>query len=199
MLFNHMFREQDRLKEDPRMLRIHDPSDFALYQRHKELGFKGMVYDYSLNEHFKAANLLQIPQGRQAEFETVFLTGTIEDEQGLSYMQRKLAQDDFPEPYWPVAIDLFSYKEIAQINTNRCSDITLRFNTHYPQYAISPDHAHDAILTLSVKGHSSVLQNEEGGFYKTRNGDVTLIGDGMLHWAPEKDPNQPVRAVLAVN
>jgi hypothetical protein len=177
-----LFREEDRLKEDWRILKISDPRDFALFPRAEALEFTGMVYSHPLSPTLKEdVDAFICP--RSLEYDVEFNAGS-----GWLSKVFNLYRSGIPRLFWPVAIDLSVLNELAFPDHNT-TGLYLRFNSEYPQYQDEPNHMHDSTMTYAAKGHSTLLQNEEGGFYKLPDNTVALIGDYQRHIAPDLPEN----------
>ena len=184
------FREKDRLAEDWHTLRIHDLEGFALFPERKEHRFSNMIYSYPLSDNQKAfiqADLSSVRLDKSSERLCIDLSG-----QTPSLVKRfMMVAKKVPKVYRDIISDLDHAHKLA-FPDNYIVEAMLRYNSSYPQMNEYPNHIHSPVIVLSVEGDSTIIKNEEGGYFKPETAELILLGHGIEHYAPApSDPPKP--------
>jgi len=186
-----LFREQDRLPENPHILRITDPADFALYRQNEEYGIIGIIYDRPLSEKERTAvDAMPPPYKRFTSFEF-----------NAKASRRKLlkpAKMHFPKALLPLIYELTQCATAAGIDKNEVLRCHFRQNSYLKSYDPHLDPL--PLISYSLSGMSTVLFNSKGQPFHPHNA-ITLIGEKLLHSVPVKPENfnpqtQPRKTIL---
>ena len=191
------FRQADRLAEDWQTLRIHELDGFSLFLECEKHSFKNMVYSYPLRDDQKQfiqndlerASKLSIRDGFNLHFERSTLSLV------KSFM---MVAHQVPKVYRDIIRDL-DYAHKLAFPKRDDFEIDLRYNSDYPQIDDSPNHMHRPVFVLTVEGESTIIKNEEGGYFKPETAELILLGNYVEHYAPaSSEPSKP-RATFIID
>lgn len=180
-----IFRANDRLAEDERILVISDPEEFLLYREREKLRFKGIMMPYNISSSAAdAARFCAISEAVPKIVSRYKLT---------EFTECKLL-DDVPEirPLFEIGNELSVFFERA---TGGKTARSFRLNSNYPDEF----HQHRTNMTLGVLKSGTLCRNEAGVSYAVPNAHVLLFED-ISHRAPVLDTATPdPRATFVIN
>ncbi len=217
-----LYRANDRLTEDWRILCIEDPEEFVLFRERHKLDIQGMLYRYPLTEQMiEDAEAFNKKVKEKVVNETGYAVCSKLTYMGLasqicttSFLQNrwesslgkwKESQDRLEEPchskreievsktLQAIALDLASYWEKARPNNRPFTKASLRSDSYWPQpYFLKNPHKHGG-GTITM----SVIGDGSAGVNEERKMYTLPAGEVFLfdeieHYAPLAQEGTPL-------
>lgn len=189
-----LYRANDRLDHDDRVLKIRDPQEFALWGQRRELGFKGITCPFNITDELKSAahhfsSSRAMDSGKDAviailniEFHNgVMMEGypTDRDRERLPIsLADHFRRKGILEPLQQALYVLASFYHLA---TNCESALTFARRDANEQTGW---HTHSfPVLTVSVLRQGTRCRNSDGDGYIFNRGHM-LLAEDIEHCAP---------------
>ncbi len=174
-----LYRTNERLDVDDRILVAQDMEEFALWRERAQLGFHGIICRYTEDLQTLRETALQIAEALRYEHSTYFVRFTDKDD----YMRWELGLRGISQQGINIITRLSNlFHAHVLTNSMEGSRTQLRINSNFP----SDFHAHNDTLSFAFTQIGSVCRSPEGIEYPINAGRVILFDEDIEHRAQRK-------------